>query len=204
MKQITSYVGAVGYLNKLFDLLNQRFFNSELVRPTITIQSSPKTYGHFTLRGDTWKSSTGDSFEINIAAGTLNRPIELTATTLYHEMVHLYCATHGLKDTSNHYAYHNATFKREAEAHGGAVVERAPRAHYGWTVTKPSEAMLSFVQEHKLTDILIARNEGMVPLAPTKTHSRKYVCPCCGMSIRATRVVNVACLDCDEQLLLVG
>ena len=36
MKQITSYIGAVGYLNKLFDLLNQRFFNSELVRPTIT------------------------------------------------------------------------------------------------------------------------------------------------------------------------
>ena len=43
-----------------------------------------------------------------------------------------------------------------------------------------------------------------VGIAPRKSSSRKYVCPCCGMSIRATRAVNVACLDCDEQLLLVG
>ena len=44
MKQLTSYVRAVGYLNKLFDLLNERFFDSELIRPTITIQSTPRAY----------------------------------------------------------------------------------------------------------------------------------------------------------------
>lgn len=139
MKQLTSYVRAVGYLNKLFDLLNERFFDSELIRPTITIQSSPRAFGHFSLRGDTWKSLTGDSFEINIGAGTLSRPIELTATTLYHEMVHLFCATHGLKDCSNNYVYHNGIFKREAESHGGAIVEKDPSGRYGWTITKPSE-----------------------------------------------------------------
>ena len=39
MKQLTSYNRVAGYLNKLFDLLNQRFFESALSRPTITIQS---------------------------------------------------------------------------------------------------------------------------------------------------------------------
>ena len=216
MKQLTSYVRAVGYLNKLFDLLNERFFDCELIRPTITIQSTPRAYGHFTLRGDTWKSITGDSSEINIGAGTLSRPIELTATTLYHEMVHLFCATHDLKDTSNNYVYHNSTFKREAESHGGAIVEKDPSGRYGWTITKPSEAMLDFILENSLTDILITRNEytgfsiaggnshnngGLLPTSPKKSSSRKYICPCCANSVRATKIVNIACMDCDEEMI---
>jgi hypothetical protein len=32
----------------------------------------------------------------------------------------------------------------------------------------------------------------------TKNRSIKYVCPCCGTSIRATRQVNVVCGDCNE------
>lgn len=215
MKQLTSYVRAVGYLNKLFDLLNERFFDNELIRPTITIQSSPRSYGHCTLRGDTWKSITGDSFEINIGAGTLSRPIELTATTLYHEMIHLFCATHSLKDTSNNYVYHNSTFKREAESHGGAIVEKDPSGRYGWTITKPSEEMLDFILENSLTDILITRNEytgfsiaggnshnngGLLPTSPKKSSSLKYTCPCCGNSVRATKMVNIACMDCDEEM----
>ena len=43
-----------------------------------------------------------------------------------------------------------------------------------------------------------------VGVAPKKSSSRKYACPCCGLSVRATRVVNIACLDCNEPLLLVG
>jgi len=217
MKQLTSYVRAVGYLNKLFDLLNERFFDRELIRPTITIQSTPRAYGHFTLRGDMWKSLIGDSYEINIGAGTLSRPIELTATTMYHEMVHLFCAIHQLKDTSNNYVYHNKVFKREAEIHGGAVVEKDPSGRYGWTVTKPSEAMLDFILETGLTDILITRNEfpsfsiaggsshnsGGLPLAPPskKSSSRKYICPVCHQSVRATRCVHIACMDCDEEMV---
>ena len=72
--------------------------------------------------------------------------------------------------------------------------------------------------ENGLSDILINRNEfsgfqitgtgthsGIFEgTEPKKSSSRKYVCPCCGMSVRATKVVNIACMDCDEQLLMVG
>ena len=88
MKELTSYNRVAGYLNKIFDLLNSRFFESELSRPTITIQSTPKAYGHFSLRDDTWISKNGCSHEINIGAGTLARPIESVCATLLHEMVH--------------------------------------------------------------------------------------------------------------------
>ena len=56
MKQLTSYNRVAGYLNKLFDLLNDHYFESSLVRPTITIQSTPRAYGHFSMRDDTVKA----------------------------------------------------------------------------------------------------------------------------------------------------
>ena len=90
MKQLTSYNRVAGYLNKVFDILNAEFFECELSRPTITIQSTPKAYGHFSLREDTWVSKIGGTHEINIGAGTLSRPIEEVAATLLHEMVHYY------------------------------------------------------------------------------------------------------------------
>ena len=117
MKELTSYNRVAGYLNKLFDLLNEEFFESELSRPTITIQSTPRAYGHFSLRDDAWVSKLGSTHEINLGAGTLARPIEDVAATLLHEMVHYYNYVNGIKDTSNwiteetdyvQYTYNNA------------------------------------------------------------------------------------------------
>lgn len=216
MKQLTSYNRVAGYLNKVFDLLNAEFFESELSRPTITIQSTPKAYGHFSLREDTWVSTLGGTHEINIGAGTLSRPIEEVAATLLHEMVHYWSYIHGIQDCSRGNTYHNRKFKAAAEAHG-LIVDHHEK--YGWTITKPSDELLEVILKYDLTDILLNRNEfsgfqitgtgthsgvDFGTMAPRKSSTRKYVCPCCGMIVRATRNVNVACLDCDEQLLLVG
>ncbi len=216
MKQLTSYNRVAGYLNKVFDLLNAEFFESELSRPTITIQSTPKAYGHFSLREDTWVSTLGGTHEINIGAGTLSRPIEEVAATLLHEMVHYWNYIHGIQDCSRGNTYHNRKFKAAAEAHG-LIVDHNDK--YGWTITKPSDELLEVILKYDLTDILLNRNEfsgfqitgtgthsgtDFGTMAPRKSSTRKYVCPCCGMIVRATRNVNVACLDCGEQLLLVG
>lgn len=66
-----------------------------------------------------------------------------------------------------------------------------------------------------LTDILLNRNEcGGFHMTGTGAHNgvnggtaprtsstRKYVCPCCGNSVRATKAINIACLDCNRQML---
>ena len=215
MKELTSYNRVAGYLNKLFDLLNQEFFESALSRPTITIQSTPKAYGHFSLRDDTWISKKGATHEINIGAGTLARPIEEVAATLLHEMVHYHCYVNGIQDCSRGGTYHNRRVRDSAEAHG-LIVDHHDK--YGWTITTPSDVLLQFCLNNDLTDILINRNEfyGVrVPVGgtanttgtplPRKTSStRKYVCPCCGNSVRATKMVNIGCLDCAEQMVLAG
>ena len=100
MKELSSYNRVVGYLNKVFDLLNQEFFENTLSRPTITIQSTPKAYGQFSIRDDTWISKKGATHEINIGAGTLARPIEEVCATLLHEMVHYFNHVQGIQDCS--------------------------------------------------------------------------------------------------------
>ena len=212
MKQLTSYNRAAGYLNKIFDLLNAEYFESELSRPTITIQSTPKCYGHFSLREDTWVSKLGASHEINIGAGTLARPIEEVVATLLHEMTHYWNFVMGVQDCSRGNTYHNRRFKEAAESRG-LVVTRSEK--YGWAHTAPGDDLLDFVLEKGLTDILINRNEftgfqitgtgthsgtGIV-LPPKTSSSRKYICPCCRNSVRATKNVNIACLDCREQMV---
>ena len=212
MKQLTSYNRVAGYLNKVFDILNEEFFECELSRPTITIQSTPKAYGHFSLREDTWVSKLGASHEINIGAGTLSRPIEEVAATLLHEMVHYYNYVKGVQDCSRGNTYHNRRFKEAAESRG-LIVTRSEK--YGWAHTAPRDDLLDFVLENGLTDILLNRNEftgfqipgtgthsgtGIV-LPPKTSSSRKYICPCCGMSVRATRIVRIACMDCREQMV---
>ena len=115
MKQLTSYNRAAGYLNKIFDLLNDAFFENALSRPTITIQSTPKAYGHFSLREDTWVSKLGGTHEINIGAGTLSRPIEQICATLLHEMVHYHNYINGIQDCSRGGTYHNRRFRDSAQ-----------------------------------------------------------------------------------------
>lgn len=215
MKQLTSYNRAAGYLNKVYDLLNAAFFESALSRPTITIQSTPKAYGHFSLRDDTWVSKLGGTHEINIGAGTLARPIEEVAATLLHEMVHYYNYENGIQDCSRGNTYHNRRFKEAAESHG-LLVRHSEK--YGWSHTSPGDALLDVILENGLTDVLIHRNESTAFSIPgTGTHSgtgvvtpphtsstRKYICPCCGNSVRATKAVNLACLDCSRQMVLAG
>ena len=215
MKQLTSYNRVAGYLNKMFDMLNGEFFENTLSRPTITIQSTPRAYGHFSLRDDTWVSATGDSHEINIGAGTLARPIEEVAAPLLHEMVHYYNHEQGIQDCSRGNTYHNRRFKEAAEAHGLIVIHSKK---YGWSHTSPADSLLDFILENGLTDILINRNEfagfrgtgtgahdGNATTTPPRTSStRKYICPCCGNSVRATKKVNIACMDCDAQMVVAG
>ena len=128
-------------------------------------------------------------------------------------MVHYYNYTLGVQDCSRCNTYHNRRFKDAAEARGLAVEHSGK---YGWAHTAPTEELLDFIIENGLTDILISRNEftgfqmtgtgahsGAEGTLTRKTSStRKYVCPCCGSSVRATKNVNIGCLDCEEQMVL--
>ena len=217
MKQLTTYCRAAAYLNTVFDLLNARYFDSALSRPVITIQSTPKAYGHYT-KFDAWSIDGEKGMrEINIGAGTLSRPIENVVSTLLHEMCHYWNDLQGVKDCSRGNTYHNKHFKTAAEARDLIVTHHDT---YGWAITAPSDALVEFCIENNLSEIRLNRNDGTsLRIAGTGTHAgssggssngtqvkkpsstRKYICPCCGLSVRATKAVNIGCLDCLEPLI---
>ena len=213
MKQLTKYNRVAGYLEKIFRLLNDEYFESSLSIPVITIQSTPNAYGHASVT-DRWEVNGERKKEINIGAGTLERHIENIVATMVHEMVHLYCADKNIKDTSRNYTYHNKNFKKEAEKRGLIIKHHQT---YGWTITSPSDEIIEFCIKNELEDIKINRMEFYVPpikgdgekgtagteKPKAKSSTRKYKCKCCGQSIRATKEVNIICGDCMEKMELV-
>lgn len=211
MKETVKTSRTAGYLEKVFRSLNTDFFEGELEEPIITIQSTPRAYGHVTV-SKTWKRKDDWRHELNLGAETLDRPIEDVVTTMLHEMVHLYNIAHGVQDCSRGGAYHNRRFQDEAERRGLHIEHHEI---YGWTITSPKEEVIDYIIRQGWTEIAIARGHGWTPPpstggkageggasggapgeGPKKSSTRKYVCPKCGQSIRATKVVNVICGEC--------
>ena len=83
MKETIKTSRTAGYLEKIFRAVNARYFNGELEEPIITIQSTPKAYGHVTV-AKSWQRGESTRHELNIGAGTLDRPIENVVATFVH------------------------------------------------------------------------------------------------------------------------
>ena len=205
-------------LEYTFDVLNRVYFNGELPPIVICIMSSKRTYGHYTVNKE-WRLENEHLHEINISAEHLDRPIENVAATLMHECCHYYCALHGIKDVSSNGRYHNKNFKREAEARG-LIIEQAP--FIGWSVTEPSPEFIEVIRQNGIDKPLDINRDGWIGLrglnggsggseggsdgtdgnngvsGKPKSSTRKYKCPSCGNSLRATKDLFIICGDCME------
>lgn len=196
------YIETVAYLGKLYDYVNTELFGGELVKPVITVQTDErnKTNGWWS-HGKVWRESPEDEgeHELNMTAQQLNRPINEVAATLIHEMCHQYATIHEMKDTSRSGNYHNKLFKKIAETHG-LNVECVPKI--GWshtTLTDETAAKIAaFTAENPPT--VIYRLSIMKSQITKNTSTRKYVCPVCGQSVRATKRVNIMCMDCNAPM----
>lgn len=206
-----------------FEVLNGVYFDNELPPVVITIMSSPRTYGHFTV-GKVWKAEENHFNEINISAEHLDRNIENVMATLQHELIHFYCQLNNIADTSQSGRYHNKNFKREAEARG-LIISYAK--YIGYSVTEPSQEFVEVLQNNGIEKPMNINRDGVMGIAgiggngsgddngkggvdgkgiqtgKRKTSTRKYQCPCCGNSFRATKEIRVLCMDCNEQYVKV-
>ena len=202
-----------------FEVLNKTYFNGELPPIVISIMSSPRTNGHFTL-GKVWRANEDRYNEINVSAEHLERPIENIIATLLHEMVHYYCHLNNIPDVSQGGRYHNKNFKREAEKRGLII---SYEKYIGYSVTEPSQELIEVIQQNGIVKPLDINRDGerYIPTGLTgggedgkqtppttappkkKTSTRKYICPSCGNSFRCTKDINVGCLDCGQVFIKV-
>ena len=195
---------ATAFLENAYVALNNKFFGGQLPPVIITIQSSPRAYGHYTTWENTWVGEGQGFHEINIGAETLDRDASEVLATLSHEMCHHYCAVNNIKDTSRGGTYHNKTFKEVAEGTGAILVDYDPRI--GYSPTRPTEALIAFIEEQGWTGVNLSRQSILgLPGGKGRGRSngvRKYVCPNCHCSVRATKAVNIGCLDCGTVMEL--
>jgi len=199
-------------------VFNKHLFDSALSTAVITLsqRGTRAASGWFSI-DRVWEDGRKETYhEINICPEELNQPIEHICAILLHEMVHLYCALNGIKDCSRGSQYHNKEFKIYAERHGLSVQKHSA---YGYAITALTPKTLDYIRSLDLKAFDLFRKERMSMRfgddgsedsadddesgdEPEKTHprtssTRKYICPGCDTSIRATKDVRVRCEDCD-------
>ena len=207
---------AIDELQRNFRKLNDIYFGGELEKPVITIlaDSSSGAYGWISVN-KVWRSKDNKHYrEINMCAEYLNREPVLIITTLLHEMCHLYNLQNNIKDTSRNGTYHNASFKATAERSGLIV---GKNENYGFCITSPKPELIAYVNKNcRAGCFKLERQKTYRDGSPkttktgedgkerntsrTKQSMRKYVCPSCGLIIRASKDITdkVTCIDCDE------
>ena len=202
-------------LEVIFSRLNHEYFNDELPKPIITVSPDITKGAYGWCTG--WKAWTDKApkaisemspeeikaakdegyYEINLCAEHIARPFEEVVGTMLHEMIHLFNIQHGTQDTSRGGFYHNKKFKEAAEKHG-LECEKTPK--YGYSKTKLTDGTKAFVKYNLENTQFALYRKPELKIGGTKksaSKSRKYVCPCCGAIVRATKEVNILCGDCE-------
>lgn len=185
----------------MFSRLNEHFFNNELERVVFTFESGFKkgAYGWITTVKE-WKQGQTERYNINISSDYLNRNKEAIIATLIHEMCHLYALQNDIKDTSRSGTYHNKKFKKIAEEHG-LNIEEADKI--GWSVTSLKPETIEWLTENSnFAEITIYKEKPLVAdrVAKPKQSTRKYICPCCGLIVRATKECRIKCIECNKEM----
>ena len=185
----------IAALENIFDKLNAIYFEGKLPKPVITVQTTPKAYGHCSTK-KVWRAGeTEGMYEINLGAEFINRPKEQTCATLLHEMVHLYCNENEISETCQKGRYHNKTFKAECEARDLEV--EYDRAN-GYSHTIATETFKAKLTEAGVD--LTVRFARIMPKGKAKAERAKahaYVCPICGQTVRTTSELTLTCGVCE-------
>lgn len=190
-----------------FSIANAHFYGDCLESPVITIQQGAKAraYGWVSV-AKVWHEEKGGEFrELNISAEYLQRGFDDVACTLLHEMVHIFNMMNGVQDTARRGIRHNQKFAEAGAAHGLEPYKGEDYNKAGWRVRMTEEtavyARKAFTElQQALTMYRDETKKGEVK--KTKSNVLKYVCPICGASVRATKPINIKCMDCDEEMTL--
>lgn len=208
MKNSEHVMGKViSEIERWFDILNSNYFENKLDTPIITIQKTRQNnLGHFSVHKiwENFKNKKDDNSknEINISANNLNRPVVEIVGTLLHEMVHYANTISDIQDCSGQ--IHNKKFKNTAEA-VGFFVERDSRVGWGYTKVEKDSKLDKFIKEKvspKEELFSFFRSVSEKEVTPKERNKRmfKYVCPDCGLEIKAKEGVSVRCNECDVVL----
>ena len=156
-KQLNNVQRIQQYLKKIYRLLNEQIFDSQLDDVQVVLSNNSRVYGYYTTNNSTWtgKRSNGDELsyhEIGISSQYLaTRDITEVVATLAHECVHHLLTLQNIKHCSRGGQYHSKKFAACAIEHG-LVVEYDQRI--GYAITSCGDRLLQFCIDNDLQDII--------------------------------------------------
>ena len=200
----------IGFLEQAYEVLNKHYYDNTLPRVVINTAKARGCYGYFTT-SKVWRDLNDCYFEISITPDYgLARDIYSVIATLQHECLHCYCATRNppLHEVSRNGRYHNKIF-RDLAVERDLIIGYDPKI--GYSITSPSQNLIDFIDSQGWGNIDLSRtadNDIALPIGTNgrtskPTHIRKYQCHNCGISVRASKEVRIACCDCDTVMELV-
>lgn len=188
-------------LEKYFDLLNQKYFESALSKPLITLLDGQKNkaYGWITTKPQWQEKKGGEYIELNISCDYLDRNYTDVLGTLHHEMIHIYNLQNNVQDCSRSGNYHNRNFDIACRQHG-LETEKIPQIGYRHII--PDDTKKYYESIRQKTDITAYFRKRKSVGESKKSSTRKYKCPCCSQTVRATKEVNIICGICKKEMVL--
>lgn len=205
------YIQVINEFESLFNQINDKWFNSQLPIPIITMQTSQKAYGWFFA--ESWQDKDKENSEqksenikhyneLNLSPEYLTRSLLEICVTICHECCHLFAHITDQQDTSNGNVYHNKVFREIGEAHG-LIVEKGAKASNGWGYTVASMPFQHWVENEVTCDMSIFdkyRNppkKAKKPIKPIVTYS----CPECEKKAKGDEGIFILCKECGKLML---
>lgn len=192
----------IAELYKAFNKLNEAYYNNELPYPYIVILETLKknAYGWFTPN-KIWKNNdeTIEMHEIAMSAEFMSRGFYEVIQTLHHEMIHLYCHIHKIKDVDNG-KYHNMRFKLEC-LDRGFCFDGKPNDKLGWCSPKLTDKTKEVISGFGLDEKAFSLARSVAPKKKSKSSPvAKYKCYNCNIILRGKSGITVICGECEEEL----
>lgn len=186
---------------KMFSYFNERLFGGRLPACLLNFSRRSKTYGFFAP--ERWERGRDVRHEISLNPSTLKsrRPIEV-ASTLVHEMVHLWQHEHGHPSRAG---YHNAEWADKMESVGLLPTDTGEPggARVGQRVTHSiakggrfERAFGSMPREYTLP--WACEETDAVRLTKASKNKVKYTCPGCGTNVWGKPQLAISCDECEQ------
>lgn len=173
-------------LEELYNKINYNLMGGKLPLVNVTIQSLRKSkQGHGVLE-------KGGIYCINIYEDDLYATEREIYCKFLHEIVHLYCRVHDIKDTSRDGRYHNAKFKNIAEMCGLVVLKDEKNGHVVVDIKDEVIDQIGFSNLRKklnaaLEQELNNKNKGKMQKKSI------FVCPVCKRKAKASSTMKLIC-----------
>lgn len=181
-------------LNALFNKYNKKYFDNRI--------NGHVVYNDTRFRVDVSSVVFHDGrFEYRICIpeeDVLQNNLGAIAVNMLTQMVLIYGLMNNIKMSSNRQTYLNKKFNKKA-TEVGLTTKYIGENGRGFFPTGIDATNKKILKNFHLEDSAFYKLSGN---PSKKSSTRKYICPCCGNSFRATKNLNVICGDCNEQFEL--